>query len=104
MPPLMQPPHDQQFRRIRWALLYILFAVALFLTLAFWALAGQCENDCAGPPSTANKLAYLILGVAFILSGGVVQWRWSPIFGTLVWMIGAVLLFHALLVTFHPTT
>jgi hypothetical protein len=93
----MQAPEELKLRRRRTVLLYACFAVALFFDLVVWAFSGTCENDCSGPQGAASQLTFGIVGGVFIVIGVIVQSRWRPTFGMVLWMIGVVLLVHGLL-------
>jgi hypothetical protein len=84
------------------ALAHVVFIVLMIAVLILWALSPLCENDCAGPPSLVHKLAYLIPGAIVFVAGLDVRRRWGPASGRGLWMIGAVVLFHGLLITLWP--
>ncbi len=83
-------------------LAHLVFLALMIVVLLQWALSPLCENDCAGPPSLIHKLAYLIPGAVMLLAGIEVRRRGDRLGGRGLWMIGAVVLFHGLLITLRP--
>jgi hypothetical protein len=89
----------ERFRTRRLTLLYVLFFLVLAVVFFGWALSGSCENFCGSPPNLARKLAFLILGAVFAAAGACVKIRSRSLAATVLWMLGAVLLFYGLLIT-----